>query len=171
MITALSQSRKRQNIYKNIWTHVNLNGKTLNSIPNICSVPSSCRMIGTILGILHLYMLICALLISPGDFFFDPIGHCMANEQYIGQLKETFATSVPSRIAAFFAEPIQVLCSVMEFWLDLIDCTSSVWYLKNKNLNLLSNFNRNQKSQNRVLCYHNICVHCLLVFSVTACDI
>lgn len=27
---------------------------------------------------------------------------------YIGQLKEVFATSVPSRIAAFFGEPIQV---------------------------------------------------------------
>lgn len=39
---------------------------------------------------------------------FDLIGHCVANEQYIGQLKETFATSVPSRIAAFFGEPIQV---------------------------------------------------------------
>ena len=36
----------------------------------------------------------------------------MANEQYIGQLNETFATSVPSQIAAFFAEPIQVLYSV-----------------------------------------------------------
>lgn len=32
----------------------------------------------------------------------------MAKEQYIGQLKETLATSVPGRIAAFFAEPIQV---------------------------------------------------------------
>lgn len=45
------------------------------------------------------------------DTFFsllDPGGHCVANEQYIGQLKETFATSVPSRIAAFFGEPIQV---------------------------------------------------------------
>uniref|UniRef100_A0A7N6AN12 Alanine--glyoxylate aminotransferase 2, mitochondrial n=1 Tax=Anabas testudineus TaxID=64144 RepID=A0A7N6AN12_ANATE len=34
-------------------------------------------------------------------------GHCVANEQYIEQLKETLATSVPSRIAAFFGEPIQ----------------------------------------------------------------
>ncbi|XP_074546998.1 alanine--glyoxylate aminotransferase 2, mitochondrial-like [Halichoeres trimaculatus] len=34
-------------------------------------------------------------------------GQCMANDKYIGQLKETFATSVPSRIAAFFGEPIQ----------------------------------------------------------------
>lgn len=40
--------------------------------------------------------------------FCHPTGHCMANDQYIGQLKETFATSVPSRIAAFFGEPIQV---------------------------------------------------------------
>jgi len=36
------------------------------------------------------------------------LGQCEANDQYIGQLKETFATSLPSRIAAFFAEPIQV---------------------------------------------------------------
>uniref|UniRef100_A0A8C2XK75 Alanine--glyoxylate aminotransferase 2, mitochondrial n=1 Tax=Cyclopterus lumpus TaxID=8103 RepID=A0A8C2XK75_CYCLU len=34
-------------------------------------------------------------------------GHCMAKDQYIGQLKETFQTSVPSQIAAFFGEPIQ----------------------------------------------------------------
>ncbi len=46
---------------------------------------------------------------------FDPTGHCMANEKYIGQLKETFATSVPSRIAAFFGEPIQVLYSAVEY--------------------------------------------------------
>ena len=32
----------------------------------------------------------------------------MANDKYIGQLDETFATSLPSRVAAFFAEPIQV---------------------------------------------------------------
>lgn len=37
-----------------------------------------------------------------------PAGQCMAKDQYISQLRETFATSVPSRIAAFFAEPIQV---------------------------------------------------------------
>lgn len=42
----------------------------------------------------------------------DPAGHCIANEQYIGQLKETFATSVPQQIAAFFGEPIQVQYSV-----------------------------------------------------------
>ena len=32
----------------------------------------------------------------------------MANDKYIGQLDETFATSLPSRVAAFFGEPIQV---------------------------------------------------------------
>ncbi len=50
------------------------------------------------------------------DFpLFDPTGHCMANEQYIAQLKETFATSVPNRIAAFFGEPIQVQYSVVKY--------------------------------------------------------
>ena len=49
-----------------------------------------------------------------GLVFVHPTGHCMANEQYIGQLKDTFATSVPSRIAAFFAEPIQVPRSAVE---------------------------------------------------------
>lgn len=39
----------------------------------------------------------------------------MANEQYIAQLKETFATSVPSRIAAFFGEPIQVHHPVVDY--------------------------------------------------------
>lgn len=39
----------------------------------------------------------------------------MANEQYIGQLKETFETSVPSRIAAFFAEPIQGLGGAVQY--------------------------------------------------------
>ncbi|XP_075311814.1 alanine--glyoxylate aminotransferase 2, mitochondrial-like [Odontesthes bonariensis] len=42
-------------------------------------------------------------------------GHCMANEQYIGQLKETFATSVPSRIAGFFAEPIQGMGGAVQY--------------------------------------------------------
>ncbi|KAG7241104.1 hypothetical protein INR49_025847, partial [Caranx melampygus] len=42
-------------------------------------------------------------------------GHCMANEQYIGQLKETFATSVPSRIAAFFGEPIQGVGGAVQY--------------------------------------------------------
>lgn len=39
----------------------------------------------------------------------------MANEQYIGQLKDTLATSVPSQIAAFFGEPIQVPYSVVDY--------------------------------------------------------
>ncbi|XP_010787517.1 alanine--glyoxylate aminotransferase 2, mitochondrial [Notothenia coriiceps] len=42
-------------------------------------------------------------------------GHCMANDQYIGQLKETFATSVPSRIAAFFGEPIQGVGGAVQY--------------------------------------------------------
>ncbi|CAN9504292.1 unnamed protein product [Ophioblennius macclurei] len=42
-------------------------------------------------------------------------GHCMANENYIGQLKETFATSVPSRIAGFFAEPIQGMGGAVQY--------------------------------------------------------
>lgn len=41
-------------------------------------------------------------------FLLYATGHCMANEHYIGQLKETFATSMPTRIAGFFGEPIQV---------------------------------------------------------------
>ncbi|KTF77921.1 hypothetical protein cypCar_00032574 [Cyprinus carpio] len=35
-------------------------------------------------------------------------GHCQANDMYIRELKEMFATTVPDRIAAFFTEPIQV---------------------------------------------------------------
>uniref|UniRef100_UPI0037E985C7 alanine--glyoxylate aminotransferase 2, mitochondrial-like isoform X2 n=1 Tax=Semicossyphus pulcher TaxID=241346 RepID=UPI0037E985C7 len=42
-------------------------------------------------------------------------GQCMANDQYIGQLKETFATSVPSRIAAFFGEPIQGMGAAVQY--------------------------------------------------------
>uniref|UniRef100_A0A3P8WWM5 Alanine--glyoxylate aminotransferase 2, mitochondrial n=1 Tax=Cynoglossus semilaevis TaxID=244447 RepID=A0A3P8WWM5_CYNSE len=42
-------------------------------------------------------------------------GHCMAKEQYIGQLKETLATSVPGRIAAFFAEPIQGVGGAVQY--------------------------------------------------------
>ncbi|KAM9735861.1 alanine--glyoxylate aminotransferase 2, mitochondrial-like [Menidia menidia] len=42
-------------------------------------------------------------------------GHCMANEQYIGQLKETLATSVPSKIAAFFGEPIQGMGGAVQY--------------------------------------------------------
>lgn len=40
----------------------------------------------------------------------------MANDKYIGDLKESFATSLPSRIAGFFAEPIQVLNYFLESW-------------------------------------------------------
>uniref|UniRef100_A0A8C9Y671 Alanine--glyoxylate aminotransferase 2, mitochondrial n=1 Tax=Sander lucioperca TaxID=283035 RepID=A0A8C9Y671_SANLU len=42
-------------------------------------------------------------------------GHCMASGQYIGHLKETFATSVPSQIAAFFAEPIQGMGGAVQY--------------------------------------------------------
>ncbi|XP_032425553.1 alanine--glyoxylate aminotransferase 2, mitochondrial [Xiphophorus hellerii] len=42
-------------------------------------------------------------------------GHCAANEQYIRQLKETLATSVPPRIAAFFAEPIQGVGGAVQY--------------------------------------------------------
>ncbi|XP_057674106.1 alanine--glyoxylate aminotransferase 2, mitochondrial isoform X2 [Corythoichthys intestinalis] len=42
-------------------------------------------------------------------------GYCMANEQYIEQLKETLLTSVPSRIAAFFAEPIQGVGGAVQY--------------------------------------------------------
>lgn len=44
-----------------------------------------------------------------------PQGYCMANEHYIGQLKETFATSLPSRVAAFFAEPIQGVGGAVQY--------------------------------------------------------
>uniref|UniRef100_A0A3Q3FWP6 Alanine--glyoxylate aminotransferase 2, mitochondrial n=1 Tax=Labrus bergylta TaxID=56723 RepID=A0A3Q3FWP6_9LABR len=42
-------------------------------------------------------------------------GQCMAHDQYIGQLKETFVTSVPSRIAAFFGEPIQGVGGAVQY--------------------------------------------------------
>ncbi|XP_030625919.1 alanine--glyoxylate aminotransferase 2, mitochondrial isoform X2 [Chanos chanos] len=42
-------------------------------------------------------------------------GHCEANDKYIGQLKEVFATSVPSRIAAFFGEPIQGVGGAVQY--------------------------------------------------------
>ncbi|XP_037548508.1 alanine--glyoxylate aminotransferase 2, mitochondrial [Nematolebias whitei] len=42
-------------------------------------------------------------------------GSCMANDHYIGQLKETLATSVPSRIAAFFGEPIQGVGGAVQY--------------------------------------------------------
>ncbi|TNN68105.1 Alanine--glyoxylate aminotransferase 2, mitochondrial [Liparis tanakae] len=42
-------------------------------------------------------------------------GCCMANDQYIGQLKETFHTSVPSQVAAFFGEPIQGVGGAVQY--------------------------------------------------------
>ncbi|CAF97143.1 unnamed protein product, partial [Tetraodon nigroviridis] len=42
-------------------------------------------------------------------------GQCMAKDQYVSQLRETFATSVPSRIAAFFAEPIQGVGGAVQY--------------------------------------------------------
>uniref|UniRef100_A0A6Q2WW79 Alanine--glyoxylate aminotransferase 2, mitochondrial n=1 Tax=Esox lucius TaxID=8010 RepID=A0A6Q2WW79_ESOLU len=42
-------------------------------------------------------------------------GLCMANDKYIGQLKEVFATSVPSRIAAFFGEPIMGVGGAVQY--------------------------------------------------------
>ncbi|KAG9354131.1 hypothetical protein JZ751_012255 [Albula glossodonta] len=42
-------------------------------------------------------------------------GNCQANDMYIGQLKEVFATSVPSRIAAFFGEPIQGVGGAVQY--------------------------------------------------------
>ncbi|XP_040052838.2 alanine--glyoxylate aminotransferase 2, mitochondrial-like [Gasterosteus aculeatus] len=42
-------------------------------------------------------------------------GHCTANDLYIGQLRETFATSVPSRIAGLFAEPIQGMGGAVQY--------------------------------------------------------
>ncbi|KAJ8286635.1 hypothetical protein GJAV_G00041390 [Gymnothorax javanicus] len=42
-------------------------------------------------------------------------GCCQANDMYIGQLKELFATCVPSRIAAFFGEPIQGVGGAVQY--------------------------------------------------------
>ncbi|XP_036386020.1 alanine--glyoxylate aminotransferase 2, mitochondrial [Megalops cyprinoides] len=42
-------------------------------------------------------------------------GCCQANDMYIGQLKEVFATSVPSRIAGFFGEPIQGVGGAVQY--------------------------------------------------------
>ncbi|KAG5834604.1 alanine--glyoxylate aminotransferase 2, mitochondrial [Anguilla rostrata] len=42
-------------------------------------------------------------------------GCCQANDMYIGQLKEVFATCVPSRIAAFFGEPIQGVGGAVQY--------------------------------------------------------
>lgn len=66
---------------------------------NVCDVTS------------HKLYLLCYMNV----FLLDPVGQCVANEQYIAQLKETFATSVPSRIAAFFGEPIQVHHPVVDY--------------------------------------------------------
>ncbi|MCJ8741242.1 hypothetical protein PDJAM_G00068390 [Pangasius djambal] len=40
---------------------------------------------------------------------------CRANDRYIEQLEEVFATSVPNRIAAFFGEPIQGLGGTVQY--------------------------------------------------------
>ncbi|XP_062333875.1 alanine--glyoxylate aminotransferase 2, mitochondrial [Osmerus eperlanus] len=50
-------------------------------------------------------------------------GHCQANDKYIGQLKEVFATSVPSRIAAFFGEPIQGVGGAVQYPKDYLKDT------------------------------------------------
>uniref|UniRef100_A0A3P8NSF5 Alanine--glyoxylate aminotransferase 2, mitochondrial n=1 Tax=Astatotilapia calliptera TaxID=8154 RepID=A0A3P8NSF5_ASTCA len=42
-------------------------------------------------------------------------GACIANKHYIEQLEETFATSVPSQIAAFFGEPIQGMGGAVQY--------------------------------------------------------
>lgn len=42
-------------------------------------------------------------------------GHCQANDKYIDQLKETFDTSVSSRIAAFIGEPIQGVGGAVQY--------------------------------------------------------
>uniref|UniRef100_A0A3B4ZHX4 Alanine--glyoxylate aminotransferase 2, mitochondrial n=1 Tax=Stegastes partitus TaxID=144197 RepID=A0A3B4ZHX4_9TELE len=42
-------------------------------------------------------------------------GQCAANEQYIGQLRETFHTSVASRVAGFFGEPIQGMGGAVQY--------------------------------------------------------
>uniref|UniRef100_A0A673YMK2 Alanine--glyoxylate aminotransferase 2, mitochondrial n=1 Tax=Salmo trutta TaxID=8032 RepID=A0A673YMK2_SALTR len=44
-----------------------------------------------------------------------PQGSCTANDKYIGQLNEVFATSVASRIAAFFAEPIMGVGGAVQY--------------------------------------------------------
>ncbi|XP_062867286.1 alanine--glyoxylate aminotransferase 2, mitochondrial [Trichomycterus rosablanca] len=41
--------------------------------------------------------------------------HCQANDKYIDQMKDVFATTVPRRIAAFFAEPIQGLGGTVQY--------------------------------------------------------
>uniref|UniRef100_A0A7N8XUT2 Alanine--glyoxylate aminotransferase 2, mitochondrial n=1 Tax=Mastacembelus armatus TaxID=205130 RepID=A0A7N8XUT2_9TELE len=66
----------------------------------------------------HASIVICFLYIYTIQMAFlclISIDHCMANEQYIKQLKETFATSVPTRIAAFFGEPIQGVGGAVQY--------------------------------------------------------
>ncbi|XP_052444204.1 alanine--glyoxylate aminotransferase 2, mitochondrial [Carassius gibelio] len=50
-------------------------------------------------------------------------GHCQANDMYMKELKEMFATTVPSRIAAFFAEPIQGVGGAVQFPKDYLKDT------------------------------------------------
>ena len=51
-------------------------------------------------------------------------GECKAGDQYVEQLRETIRYSVPKgRLAAFFAEPIQVSgCGFASWW-------AKVWWL------------------------------------------
>lgn len=69
----------------------------------------------------HLYTVTFTFTVVSG-----PTGACIANKHYIEQLEETFATSVPSQIAAFFGEPIQVYILFIHgygwiyFWLRVI---------------------------------------------------
>lgn len=70
----------------------------------------------------HLYTVTFTFTVVSG-----PTGACIANKHYIEQLEETFATSVPSQIAAFFGEPIQLYSFYPWLWLDLFltPCDSS----------------------------------------------
>ncbi|KAI5612753.1 alanine--glyoxylate aminotransferase 2, mitochondrial, partial [Silurus asotus] len=49
------------------------------------------------------------------DVFRGPWGQCQANDKYIEQLNEVFATSVPNRIAAFFGEPLQGVGGAVQY--------------------------------------------------------
>ncbi|XP_063066708.1 alanine--glyoxylate aminotransferase 2, mitochondrial [Engraulis encrasicolus] len=49
-----------------------------------------------------------------------PADRCLATDMYINQLKEVFATSVPSRIAAFFGEPIQGVGGAVQYPKDYL---------------------------------------------------
>ncbi|XP_051536788.1 alanine--glyoxylate aminotransferase 2, mitochondrial [Myxocyprinus asiaticus] len=48
------------------------------------------------------------------------LGHCHANDKYIDQLKDVFATTVSTRIAAFFAEPIQGVGGAVQYPKDYL---------------------------------------------------